>query len=48
MKALLEDLKGAATSATLSRIIDELREKLKEVSPWIRAKRGAGIEKLQA
>ena len=48
MQARLEDLKGTETAATLSKIIDELREKLKEASPEIKAKLEAEIEKLQA
>ena len=48
MQARLEDLKGTETAATLSRIIDELRGKLKEASPWIKAKLGAEFETLQA
>ena len=48
IQARLEDLKGTETAATLSRIIDELRGKLKEASPWIKAKLGAEFETLQA
>ena len=47
MQARLEDLKGTETAATLSKIIDELREKLKEASPEIKAKLEGGIARDQ-
>ena len=41
MQARPEDLKGARAAATLSKIIDEPREKIQKASPKIKAKREA-------
>ncbi len=45
-KARHEDLKGAETAETISKVIDALREKSKEASPEIEAKLEAEVGRL--
>ena len=47
MQVSPEDIQDTETAATLSKVIDELREKLREASPEIKAKREADAGKLQ-